>query len=216
MVSAGKDDAVSPVIGVMLMIVVTIVIAATVSVFSTAFVSDTQAAPEAQIGYVGVLAGESDGLGEIGLVFENKGGDTLLLPDLELALKSTTSGGDEVSISYTDAPSSTYLGVKKPNEARLLSNITYRMKKIGVSVAAATSTANSRIKVGDRFVILADRYIDDGTSRYGRVAYVADRDMTGTPYSSGVFEVSSKTTYTLSDKKTGAVISSGTLVGSVL
>lgn len=217
MVNAGKDDAVSPVIGVMLMIAVTIVIAATVSVFSTAFVSDTQAAPETQVDYVGVLAGQSGGLGEIGLVFENRGGDTLPLSDLELTLKSTTSGGDEVSISYTDAPSSTYLGVTAPNEARLSSSYTKcRMKKIGVAAASATSVVNSRIKAGDRFVILADRYINDGTSRYGRVAYVAERDMAGTPYSSGIFEVSSKTTYTLSDKKTGAVISSGTLVGSVL
>ncbi|WP_235809649.1 type IV pilin N-terminal domain-containing protein [Methanofollis ethanolicus] len=201
----------------MLMVVVTIIIAATVSVFSTGFVSDTDAAPGTLVEYVGVLKGESGGLGEIGLVFENTGGETLLLSDLDLHLKSTLSGGDEVSISYTDATSSKYRETPVPNEARLSSSFTYRMKKIGVGDSSkAPTVANSKIKAGDRFVIHADRYIEDGTSRYGRVAYVSDRGMEGSPYTSGEFEVSSRTTYTLSDKKSGAVISSGTLVGSVL
>jgi len=215
-----KDDAVSPVIGVMLMVVVTIIIAATVSVFSTGFVSETHTAPQTQIEYVGVLTGPIGGLGEIGLVFENKGGETLLLSDLEFTLKSTLSGGDEASIAYTDAPSSTYRGTPVPDEARLSSAFTYRMKKIGVAdtanAATATNVANSQIKAGDRFVIHADRYFSKDESKYGWVMYVADRGMTGAPYSSGEFEVSSKTTYTLVDKNTGTVISSGTLVGSVL
>lgn len=218
MVNSRNDDAVSPVVGVMLMVVVTIIIAATVSVFSTGFVSDTDVAPGTLVEYVGVLTGQSGGLGEIGLVFENKGGETLLLSDMSLHLKSTLSGGDEVSISYTDAPSSKYLDIPVPNEARLSSNFTYRMKKIGVGdlPGVATSLANSKIKAGDRFVIHADRYFEDGTSKYGQVAYVSDRGMTGSPYTSGEFEVSSRTTYTLSDKNTGAIIASGTLVGSVL
>ncbi|WP_394357408.1 type IV pilin N-terminal domain-containing protein [Methanofollis aquaemaris] len=209
----------------MLMVVVTIIIAATVSVFSTGFVSDTDAAPGTLVEYVGVLTGQSGSLGEIGLVFENKGGETLLLSDMNLHLKSTLSGGDEVSISYTDAPSSKYLDIPVPDEARLLSDFTYRMKKIGIvdkdgkatnDASYATTVANSKIKAGDRFVIHADRFIEDGKSKYGRVAYVSDRGMEGSPYTSGEFEVSSRTTYTLSDKNTGAVISSGTLVGSVL
>lgn len=213
-----KDDAVSPVIGVMLMVVVTIIIAATVSVFSTGFVSETHTAPQTQVEYVGVLAGQEGELGEIGLVFENKGGETLLLSDLELLLKSTMSGGDEVSIAYTDAPSETYRMVSAPGEARLSKDFTYRMKKIGVVDRAdfATSVANSKIKAGDRFVIHADRYFSKDESKYGWVMYVADRGVTGPSYSSGEFEVSSKTTYTLIDKNTGATIASGTLVGSVL
>lgn len=213
-----KDDAVSPVIGVMLMVVVTIIIAATVSTFSTGFVSDTHAAPGTKVAYVGVLTGPIGDLGEIGLVFENMGGETLLLSDLELNLKSTLSGGDEASITYTDAPSSTYRGTPVPGETRLSSAFTYRMKKIGVADAekTATNVANSQIKAGDRFVIHADRYFSKDESKYGWVMYVADRGMTGASYSSGEFEVSSKTTYTLVDKNTGTVISSGTLVGSVL
>ncbi|MDD2473836.1 MULTISPECIES: type IV pilin N-terminal domain-containing protein [unclassified Methanoculleus] len=223
MVRRGNEDAVSPVIGVMLMIVVTIIIAATVSAFSTGFVSDTHTAPQTQVAYVGVLTGPIDGLGEIGLVFENKGGETLLLSDLELHLKSTMAGGDEASIAYADAPSETYREVTAPNEVRLSEDFTYRMKKVGVlnDVRNATTVANSKIKAGDRFIIHADRYITNGDSTYGRVAYVADRRGLGAPpgappYSSGEFEVSGRTAYTLIDRNTGTAISSGTLVGSVL
>jgi len=215
-VNREKNDAVSPVIGVMLMIVVTIVIAATVSVFSTGFASETHSAPNTQIEYVGVLTGPIGGLGEIGLVFENKGGEALFLPDLEFHLKSTMSGGDEVSISYTDLTSVTYRGVSEPGEARLSSSIANRMKKIGASGKNDDVIADARVKAGDRFVIYADRYTNDGASRYGLIVYVADRARPGAPYSSGEFEVSSRTTYTLSDKNSGAVIASGTLVGSVL
>jgi len=42
-----KDDAVSPVIGVMLMIVITVVIGAVVALFATNVMSSTEAAPVA-------------------------------------------------------------------------------------------------------------------------------------------------------------------------
>jgi len=45
--SVQKEDGVSPVVGVMLMLVVTIVIAAVVALFATSVVTDTQAAPVA-------------------------------------------------------------------------------------------------------------------------------------------------------------------------
>ncbi|MDO8841287.1 type IV pilin N-terminal domain-containing protein [Methanocalculus sp.] len=218
MVTVRQYDAVSPVIGVMLMVVVTIIIAATVSVFSTGIVSGASAAPGAQFQYVGVLTGQPDGLGEIGLVFENKGGEAVAMADIQLHLKTTLPGGDEVSISYTDTPSSVLRGVTAPGETRLSDAFTYRMKKIGVADAVNTATlvSNSRINAGERFVIHADRYIRDDSSNYGRVEYVTERGLAGTPYSRGEFEVSSRTTFTLIDKNTGAVISSGTLVGSVL
>ena len=44
-----KDDAVSPVVGVMLMLVVTIIIAATVAVFATGIGSDMDTIPVAQV-----------------------------------------------------------------------------------------------------------------------------------------------------------------------
>ena len=44
-----KDDAVSPVVGVMLMLVVTIIIAATVAVFATGIGSDMDTMPVAQV-----------------------------------------------------------------------------------------------------------------------------------------------------------------------
>ena len=44
-----EDDAVSPVIGVMLMLVIVLIIAAVISVFASGLVSDTEAAPAAVI-----------------------------------------------------------------------------------------------------------------------------------------------------------------------
>lgn len=49
MISKKSDDAVSPVIGVMLMLVVTVVIAAAVTIFATGVVGETEAAPVAAL-----------------------------------------------------------------------------------------------------------------------------------------------------------------------
>ncbi|MBQ1180194.1 MAG: type IV pilin [Methanocorpusculum sp.] len=45
MITKKSDDAVSPVIGVMLMLVVTVVIAAAVTIFATGVVGETEPAP---------------------------------------------------------------------------------------------------------------------------------------------------------------------------
>ena len=78
-----QDDAVSPVVGVMLMLVIVVIIAAVVSGFAGNILSTTEKAPQAQIQYVGVMAGnlssEEGGIGEIGLVFEHKGGEEFSL-----------------------------------------------------------------------------------------------------------------------------------------
>ena len=47
MISKKSDDAVSPVLGVMLMVVITVVIAAVITTFATGVVGDTKAAPVA-------------------------------------------------------------------------------------------------------------------------------------------------------------------------
>lgn len=49
MISKKSDDAISPVIGVMLMLVVTVVIAAAVTIFATGVVGETEAAPVAAL-----------------------------------------------------------------------------------------------------------------------------------------------------------------------
>jgi len=208
------DNAVSSVVGVMLMVVVVVIIAGVVSVFASGLVTDTSAAPTAQIKYVGVMDGVVGGVSEIGLVFENAGGNPIYLEDLILNLKNEATG-KETSISYTDNPSSQYRNVMHAGETRLSSEFTYRFKKIGIADAAkyANKPVNLRVSAGERFVVHADRYIADANSQ-GSVYYVAERG--SSIYSDGTFKVSSRTSYTLVDKNTGSVIASGTLVGEIL
>lgn len=210
-----SDSAVSPVIGVMLMIVVTVIIAGVVTSFAGGMASDTNKAPTANIHYVGVMDGVIGGLGEPGLVFENSGGDPIQLDTLTLNLRNTATG-EEATISFTDAPSSAYRNISVSGECRLKSDFTYRFKKIGIqqdTLAYAGAPINLRVAPGEMFVIHADRYIESAGTQ-GSVYYVAERG--GSIYSEGTFKVAATTEYSLVEKNTGAVISSGKLVGTIL
>ena len=86
-----KDDAVSPVIGVMLMLVVTIVIAAVVVMFSTGLAGDTKTTPTAMFEVSNVEVSSSSGdyqplLAHVN--FRHKGGDVIPLEDLQIQLES--------------------------------------------------------------------------------------------------------------------------------
>ena len=61
MKSERKDDAVSPVIGVMLMLVVTLIIAAVVSVFASGLATDTTSTPISAISLEGYVSSEPYG-----------------------------------------------------------------------------------------------------------------------------------------------------------
>lgn len=92
-----KEDAVSPVVGVMLMLVVTIVIAAAVAMFSTGLVDNTTPTPTAIIDYSG--SNSKDGT----LVFLHKGGDDFDLRDVTLIL-SRGEGSSPVEYTYNGSP----------------------------------------------------------------------------------------------------------------
>ena len=78
-----KDSAVSPVVGVMLMLVVTILIAAIVAVFASGTVTDIKTAPNAII-VEDKLNVESGSL--TGITFALVNGDTLAVDNLKLEL----------------------------------------------------------------------------------------------------------------------------------
>ena len=102
-----KEDAVSPVIGVMLMLVVTIIIAAVVAAFAGGLASDTDAADSAIIKLdsydmasvnqkasvpwetytAGYKAFESTSYGVYNMTFLHKGGDKLDVTKLRLGIK---------------------------------------------------------------------------------------------------------------------------------
>lgn len=215
-----QENAVSPVVGVMLMLVIVVIIAAVVSGFAGNILSTTEKAPQAQIQYVGVMAGnlssDEGGLGEVGLVFEHKGGEELSLFNLQLDLKENIrTGGNETTIAYNDAPSATYKNNPVPGESRLSDTIETRMKKIGVSSSAVATPGNTLIKPGDRFIVFADRIIAVSGSSYNHVYLIADRGGS-TAYSEGEFELGPKTQYSLIDTKSGSILSTGDLAGRIL
>jgi FlaG/FlaF family flagellin (archaellin) len=76
-----KEDAVSPVVGVMLMLVVTIVIAAIVSAFAGGIPADTAKPPQ-------VTLSVAPAVDDLGIVFRHTGGDAFALKDISVQLQS--------------------------------------------------------------------------------------------------------------------------------
>ena len=92
-----KEDAVSPVIGVMLMLVVTIIIAAVITGFATDLSADTDSTPIAffEVDYVNIgkpVSSAPDSITEFG--FKHKGGEAVLLKEIQLTYV-TTGGASE-------------------------------------------------------------------------------------------------------------------------
>jgi FlaG/FlaF family flagellin (archaellin) len=86
------DDAVSPVVGVMLMLVVVIIIAAVVSAYAGGTVSGTKKAPQATIS---AEFSQSDGME----IYHN-GGDALNTQAITLVVKPTKSFGNYEHLSW--------------------------------------------------------------------------------------------------------------------
>jgi len=237
------DEAVSPVVGVMLMIVVVVIVGASVSAFGMGMLSNNPSAPVAKIGYVGVMDGDIGEAGKIGLVFEHLGGDDIRLDDLVLNLKDTQitnvtdsegqvlgkTKGHEATVAYRDLPSESIMDAGADEHTAVLKSNPYKdyrfsklpARKNGVGAISETSTdvraaSNLLISPGQKFIVLADKYsIEDGV-RNGMVYYVAERGSAENPYSSGWFEVSAVTTYSIVHEPSGSVIATGPLTGSVI
>lgn len=95
-----NDEAVSPVIGIMLMLVVTIIIAAVVSGFAGGLAGGTSKAP--QVSLTGSFSQSS------GLIMTHAGGDNLLTTDLQvLARKSDEFGSGQSRVNVIEVNTST-------------------------------------------------------------------------------------------------------------
>ncbi len=101
-----NEHAVSPVVGVMLMLVVTIIIAAVVSAFSGGLTSDTEKAPSASIDVR--FMKDDGGMGpayvETKMVFEHLSGDSIPTKNLNLITYYTLPNG--TILKHTQTPSS--------------------------------------------------------------------------------------------------------------
>ena len=119
MIKKKSDDAISPVIGVMLMLVVTVVIAAAVTIFATGVVGETEPAP------VAVLDVEifSNIFGLTGLYgpdlwITHVSGEPVDTKDIELRFSWThkiNEGGTEVECTHYSCYSADGMKVKRPS-----------------------------------------------------------------------------------------------------
>ena len=100
-----KEDAVSPVVGVMLMLVVTIIIAAVVSGFAGGLTGNTKVAPTASINVEFVQ--DDGGMGpayvEDKIVFEHLSGDSIPTKDIEIITYYTLTNGTVIKHAQTPA-----------------------------------------------------------------------------------------------------------------
>ncbi|WP_373838709.1 type IV pilin N-terminal domain-containing protein [Methanospirillum sp.] len=150
MIAVRKDEAVSPVVGILLMLVVTIIIAAVVSGFAGSLTSDQTKAPQVSLEVKGIIQNISDtdttnykpdhpaGFEAAnGLEFVHKGGDSFALSDVYLRLQSGSTSaivdvGNVINLSATCLPNS----------------VTSYIMEIGDN--------DGFIKPGDKFIVYAD------------------------------------------------------------
>jgi hypothetical protein len=190
-------DAVSPVVGVMLMLVVTIIIAAVVSAFAGGLTGSQQKTPQATLTATPVIqnlsgsssypptypSGEHD---NNGILFENKGGDAFSLNDINIELDD--NGVTMIIKSSDRLPSSTCL---EPG----ITNGGY-FQKIGNA-----TTSDVIIAPGDKFMFYADNNQAPTSSSTGKLLW----HVTGWGYA----PINDLYTYSVIDKKSGRTIATG-------
>ncbi len=215
-----KDGAVSPVVGVMLMLVVTIIIAAVVSAFAGGLAGNQHKTPQANIAVTSVIQSIGGSINPSypwaltypsnyhaanGLKFENNGGDTFSLNDIAIQLQSEDS---TYTIQPTDVPNTTatatYPGsILTPG----ITNGGY-FQKIG-----NTSLSDITIAPGDAFMLYADGNAQAVTYSYsGSPSYPSEItwEPVGAAHGFGVY-LGTKLQYKVIDKASSRVISSGEL-----
>ena len=112
-----SDDAVSPVIGVMLMLVVTIIIAAVVAAFATGMVGDTSGpAPNAKMDVEIYSAYENQYGTYPTMHVSHISGESLATKDLKFTFTWDCPGGSECTSNTPGHHSSTYQYEERPNE----------------------------------------------------------------------------------------------------
>lgn len=226
-----NEDAVSPVVGVMLMVVVTVVVAAVVAMFASGFTTGTDTAPAAKLTYLGSVQGNNfeDGCtGEIGLLFEHEGGDRVVFTDMEFSLVENKRGlVNEVTFTMYDLNSSDVVSNSEavPGSAILYPNskissdadkMTYRFKKIDSTIANGQKVQGQTVETGERFIVYVDEIIQNTASKYNTAVVHINRYGPGEAYySDGEFEIGTGTIWSIKDTKSGKVIASGTLDGKV-
>jgi len=210
--SRQTQDAVSPVVGVMLMLVVTIVIAAVVSAFAGGMGTDQHKTPQVTLNVksdIQKIGGTIDPdtyaltyptgfTAANGLLFENTGGDTFSLADIEIQLQSEDT-------KYTIKPTDTLpTGNILPAG---ISNGGY-FQKIG-----NTSVSDRMIAPGDKFMLYADGCAEGVTYTWDHSYYGPKISWRPTDTKAG-FSVylNKKVQYAVFDKVSNRIMAKGELL----
>ncbi|MBP2134378.1 hypothetical protein J2128_002344 [Methanomicrobium sp. W14] len=225
--NAISDEAVSPVVGVMLMLVVTIIIAAVVSGFASGLAGGTSVAPQASVvatdfdisgvidatpgnAYGQGLARPDQGLntaaGVINVVFEHKGGDTLNLDQIEIHLGKQSEPEVSSLVSRTMEPqtgpdmSTSQGNFGTIGDKSLISGYNSGWDKYIESFPDKNEVV---VKPGDRFVLHADYGAKDSNGD-NLIAWHKQGGAYGFPIKEG-----DVLTYDIMDKASQKVIASG-------
>lgn len=213
-----SDEAVSPVVGVMLMLVVTIIIAAVVSAFAGGLGGDQQKTPQVSLKAEPVIqafADEDDtNFGKDypdgftaanGIEFENVGGDTFRLTDINVILDC---GSTKYTITPTDRINDNDPGAEWTCLPADITDGGYFLKVGGATVYDKT------IAPGDKFMLYADGHYDNthsadypGPDNGKYLVWRPDDTTNGIGAQFGT-----KVGYTIVDRDTSKVISSGYVV----
>lgn len=157
MIQKKSDDAISPVIGVMLMLVVTVVIAAAVTIFATGVVGETEAAPVAAL-EVEILNSENtlSYLAGPELFITHRSGDAVDTKDIELRFSWVCGVPD---CEYGGVHYSTYSadGFKKEHPDGISSNLNNRMQALYVK----STMSPERTEYGSGTTGSLDHYFGD-------------------------------------------------------
>ena len=219
-----KDDAVSPVIGVMLMLVVTIIIAAVVSSFAGGLAGDTQKTPQASLVAKEIVVNEaydaiivdnmapnpvSGKAADIYVVFEHKGGDGINLDDIDVHLGSLKYAHEKITISNAKAPNADESIVG--NRSHIVADFSRGWKQY----LQGFPDKKSLISPGSQFALHAD--YGQWTTKYYSAGNI-DRKVIGWQpdgyQDKFTVEAGDYLTYDIIDKKSRKSISSGQILVS--
>ncbi|MDD1686699.1 type IV pilin N-terminal domain-containing protein [Methanoregula sp.] len=212
MISKNNDSAVSPVVGVMLMLVVTIIIAAVVSAFAGGMTGSEKKTPQATLSAVvnlgdGIKGVNNTGVGDhfpVGYTCENNyilfahdGGDSFNLNDIEVSFQN---GNTKTTLGPSDKPvtdtTTAYSCRDDPADKTYL-------EEIG-------NNADGFIKTGDKFKLTFDANYQNDV--YDQTYLILQKE--GAKNGFG-FPVNKAVQYMIIDRVSGKTINSGEIIANV-
>jgi len=212
-----KDNAVSPVIGVMLMLVVTIIIAALVSSFSGSIASGQKQAPQLTFEVTPLITEvrDNDPTNEVpdypatwnvinGITFRHTGGDPISLRDITVQLKNRDT--TVIVIGYDTAFDPSQLKYCADASKLLEKDDTY--SRYFGRVGGGT---NDVLMPGDAFILAADGCYDNSES----TSVEKGRFITWTPDGAGgTFRAMTNMPieYSIIDRNSGKAVQTGSIV----